>query len=331
MNTSKGILVTVIYLMTFCILSPSLLAEYRIWTNKEGKTLSAELVTLSDTEVTLKLKKNRKQTTIAIDTLSAADQDFLIALKLENKTKAQNLKDQAFIIAGNKIKPGQVTNFKIPVVTSKGKNTSYPAGLLVPKDFDPINKDYNLVFVFVAGEGNPIAAIKGNSSLLQVENTIIAAVHHMSLQTTLPFIDFYRILTEKWPRMTENKWRQMHFGFSGGAKNGCWATGVFINEGANVVGSFMGGCNEDLSERARGFIKKSSDRKKVDKIAFFLSSGAKDKIANPQQHQKVMDSLKNNGAKNVKLESHPGAHFNCKPHQVPALKWMIEIADAQEK
>ena len=331
MNTTKGIPLTIIYLIVFCILSPSLLAEYRTWTNKEGKTLSAELITLSDKEVTLKLKNNRKETTIAIDTLSAADQNFLKAWKQDKQKKAQDLKKQALTIAGTMIQPGKVTNFKIPVVTSKGKNTSYPAGLLVPNDFDPLNKDYNIVFVFVAGSGNPIVALKGNSSLLQVNNTIIAAVHHMGLQTTLPFIDFYRILSEKWPRMTENKWRQMHFGFSGGAKNGCWATGVFINEGANVVGSFMGGCNEDLSERARGYIKKSSDRKKVDKIAFFLSSGAKDKIANPQQHQQVMKSLKNNGAKHVRLESHPGAHFNNKPHQVPALKWMIEIANAQDK
>lgn len=331
MNTSRGKLITIIYLLTFSLLPSFLHADYRTWTNKEGKTLSAELITLSNNQVTLKLKKNRKETTIPIDTLSAADQSFLKEWKQKKKKEAQDLKNQAFTIAGTKIQPGKVTTFKIPVLTSKGENTSYPAGLLVPKDFDPTTKDYNIVFVFVAGSGNPIVALKGNSSLLQVNNTIIAAVHHMGLQTTLPLIDFYKILREKWPRMTENKWRQMHFGFSGGAKNGCWATGVFINEGANVVGSFMGGCNEDLSQRARGYIKKSSDRKKVDQIAFFLSSGAKDKIANPLQHQKVMQSLKNNGAKHVKLESHPGAHFNNKPHQVPALKWMIEIADAQDK
>ena len=96
--------------MTFCILSSSLHAEYRTWTNKEGKSLSAELVTATDTHVTLKLKKNRKETEIAIDTLSAADQAFLKAQKLKKKKKAQEQKDQAFIIAGTKINLGQVTN-----------------------------------------------------------------------------------------------------------------------------------------------------------------------------------------------------------------------------
>jgi len=313
-----------------CLLVPSALAEYRTWTNKAGKTISAELVSLTDTEVTIKLKTNRRETAIAIDTLSAADQEFLKQWKRDNAKKAQEAKDQAFIIGGTKIQAGKVTKFKMSAIGSDGDKKSYPAGLLTPKDFDPVNKDYNIVFVFVAGGGNPVDSLKGQTALLKVENTIVAAVFHSAVGTDLPFIDFYKTLKEKWPRMTENSWKQMHFGFSGGAKNGCWATGVFINQGANVVGSFMGGCNEDLSETARGFIKKRSDRKKVDQIAFFLSSGSKDKIATPQQHQNVMKSLKNNGAKHVRLETYQGAHFYNKPHQVIALRWMIEIAERSE-
>jgi len=326
-NTKKAI-ITIFLTLTALTLTTS--AKFRTWTNNKGKTLSAELVSLTKTDVKIKLKSNRREITIPIDTLSDADKAFLKQWRLDEKKKLEEKRAAAFTIAGTKINLGQVTKFDISTKDSKGKTINYPAGLIVPKDFDPLSKDYNIVFTFITGGNNPVQNLKKHMDLLSVDNTIVAAVHHAGVGRTLPFSDFYRIISEKWPRMTENKWKQMHFGYSGGAKNGCWATGYFINYGANVVGCYLGGCNEDRTERAREYADSSAGRKKVNNIAFFLSAGMKDKIASPADHRRVMASIKKNGAKHVRMETHPGGHSDHKPHKITALKWMIDIAKKQE-
>ncbi len=61
-------------------------AEMRVFTNKEGKTLEAELLLVEKDKAVLKLG-NGKQAKVAMNTLSDADQDFIKTWWEENKDK----------------------------------------------------------------------------------------------------------------------------------------------------------------------------------------------------------------------------------------------------
>lgn len=63
-------------------------AEMRVFTNKEGKTLEAELLLVDKSKAVLKLV-NGKQVGVAMDTLSEADQDFIKTWWEENKDKVK--------------------------------------------------------------------------------------------------------------------------------------------------------------------------------------------------------------------------------------------------
>jgi hypothetical protein len=67
----------------FCLVIASTMPELaaqqsdlRTWTNQEGKTVRAELLSMTPTHVNLKLE-NGLETAVPITTLSAADQTFL--------------------------------------------------------------------------------------------------------------------------------------------------------------------------------------------------------------------------------------------------------------
>jgi thioredoxin-related protein len=68
-------------------------AQARIWTNKEGKRLEAELVKVEHGQVYLRLAKDRKIRPVKIETLSEADQKFIIQYDQDKlaQQKAENL------------------------------------------------------------------------------------------------------------------------------------------------------------------------------------------------------------------------------------------------
>jgi predicted esterase len=61
-------------------------------------------------------------------------------------------------------------------------------------------------------------------------------------------------------------------------------------------------------------------------VPVFLSSGKKDTIATPEQHENVKTSLRGGGFYKVRLESHDGAHDVYQPHVNEALRWFIAQA-----
>lgn len=75
-------------LLFFTIALPcSAVAELRSWTNAEGKTIEADLVSLEGEDITLKMENGRTYT-FPLESLSAADQEFAKAWQAEKQAIA---------------------------------------------------------------------------------------------------------------------------------------------------------------------------------------------------------------------------------------------------
>jgi predicted esterase len=111
-------------------------------------------------------------------------------------------------------------------------------------------------------------------------------------------------------------------GFSGGAKGCFFPCATLIREKYKVVGAFMGGCNEDFSERARKELKAPGAGYRT--LRAFISSGKQDTIASVSQSANVKKSLKDNGIRDSRMGIHEGGHSLYQPHFAEALKWFAE-------
>jgi hypothetical protein len=122
-------------------------------------------------------------------------------------------------------------------------------------------------------------------------------------------------LTATWP--VAKDWPIATGGMSGGGKNSAFLAAELAREHHRIVGMLMMGCNKDMATVA---YRKSAPPNFLS-AAVFLSSGKSDKIATPEQHEYVKNSLKGTGFQKVRLESFDGAHDIYQPHIGEALRW----------
>ena len=83
----------------------------------------------------------------------------------------------------------------------------------------------------------------------------------------------------------------------------------------------MGGCNED---RATLGLKLFTPGLPFLRVPMFLSNGASDPIANPEQGATVKTSMERSGFQHIRLESYPDQHRLYEEHVRAALKWFQE-------
>ena len=133
-------------------------------------------------------------------------------------------------------------------------------------------------------------------------------------------------LSAAWP--ASKTWPVATGGFSGGAKYSGWLGGWFCEAGRNVVGMFMGGCNQDMTTYALDELK--PPRKQFTAAKVFLSTGKEDKIAGPAKTGEVISSLKRSGFE-VREEQFDGAHEVNKDHILEAMKWFADAPSAGKK
>jgi hypothetical protein len=124
-------------------------------------------------------------------------------------------------------------------------------------------------------------------------------------------------LTAAWPAIKD--WPVASGGMSGGGKNGAFLAAELAREHHRLIGMLMMGCNQDMASVA---YRKSSPPNFLN-AAVFLSSGKADKIATPEDHESVKNSLKATGFSKVRLENFDGAHDIHQPHIGEALRWFI--------
>lgn len=124
-----------------------------------------------------------------------------------------------------------------------------------------------------------------------------------------------------WP--AAKSWPIACGGFSGGAKRSGYIAGeVATKTQHKLIGMLMGGCNQDMASMALQHTPPPPIYA-FQQVPIFLSSGADDKIATPDEHKGVMNSMKGSGFKKIKLESYPGAHDPYPQHTTEALAWFL--------
>ena len=124
--------------------------------------------------------------------------------------------------------------------------------------------------------------------------------------------------------MKDNKWPVIHSGFSGGAKKAALMSADLMTTGANVVGCFMSGVNEEYFVNGLNRVtKKSAAKRQYRRMAVFLCSGSTDEVATPAQHQSVEKKVKSAGIKATKIHTFEGGH-NANWGVLPeAIEWIL--------
>jgi hypothetical protein len=121
----------------------------------------------------------------------------------------------------------------------------------------------------------------------------------------------------QWPGVKD--WPIACGGMSGGGKNSAFLAADLAREHHRIIGMLMMGCNQDMATVA---YHKSAPPNFLT-AAVFLSSGKSDKIATPEAHESVKNSLRSTGFQKVRLESFDGAHDIYQPHIGEALRWFV--------
>lgn len=333
------------------------LSRPRLWTAASGKQLMAVFAELSGDQVIL---KNRAGEPIRIprDRLSAADQALLDEAfgPLPGAPPASNEfaeppPDTAvaasgssappqgpITVAGTEIPLGQKTTFRAPLDEEsikdlkKSKNEAVEAavGLWLPPDFDP-KKEWRILLVSATANASSIdhmyfylepareaggwivIAGDGPSSPTSGDTTewrwAMAKAGLLALDAAFPG-------ARQWPVATG--------GFSGGAKRSGLLGALLCRDKWNLIGMYMGGCNEDMA--SKGLVNYRPGRAEFRKVPVFLSAGNRDETAPVQSADKVRLSLEATGFRDVRLETYDGAHDPCLPHTTDALKWFAELA-----
>jgi hypothetical protein len=122
-----------------------------------------------------------------------------------------------------------------------------------------------------------------------------------------------------------NKWPVACAGISGGAKRACLIAPLLAIRGNRVAGLYLAGVNEDLL--GEGYRKIHPGRDFL-YTKIFIISGQSDKIATPAQTERVRQSIRANGFRQVRLETFPEGHNVKRPLTRAALRWFHSTSSA---
>lgn len=305
----------------------------REWTSVDGRKIEAEIV--SATGDSVKILRGEKEFTLPLEKLVEADRAFV-------KTWLEEEKEKKFLLGIEKeaLRLGGTTRFSLDVpedlkVASAGwvpEINPAKIGLAVPADFNPDGPNRVLAINTTSGAkgASSIGHMRGFVNTALNEGWVVIAAEGSVLPGYQTDTNEYRWavlgaglrhLHEKWPASKD--WDFACAGNSGGAKRSGYIAAIMAKEGYNVIGMYMGGCNDDMA--SRGLDEYRPKKSVFQKVPIFLSSGEKDGIATPAQTQGVAARMERNGFKNVRVESHPGGHGLSNEHITMALKWFVEM------
>ena len=117
------------------------------------------------------------------------------------------------------------------------------------------------------------------------------------------------------------RWPIAAAGVSGGGKWSGVMGAILAKRDYNLIGVFMGAVNQDLASESAKLYEPATRYKNT---PIYLSSGLEDKIATPQHHEEVKQSLLQNGFSKVRLESFQGGHALSEMELRKALGWFLE-------
>lgn len=125
-------------------------------------------------------------------------------------------------------------------------------------------------------------------------------------------------LAAAWPQM--KTWQFASAGFSGGAKASFFRTGQLLAANLNVIGLFLGGCNQDMTDAARE--ETNFPKSKLRKVKVFISNGKADNVSKVPMAEGVKKSVERNFGK-VELALYEGGHGLNQAELRKALDWFL--------
>jgi hypothetical protein len=314
-------------------LSPPLPA--RTWTDKDGRSMEAEIVGADGLQVTV--NKGGKEFKMPLDRLSDKDREYVKEWLEEQEDKADDKEEEAPggaaagqltfdgkpLVAGGKTNlfqydysPEQLENTK----KLKGKDTGYKIALALPADFNPAKPQK--VFVVSTAVNDAKQGLAGNVGMMGFFGKQCAANGWVCLayDTNLGRQDHdgdlmaaLEKINAQWPQF--KTWDFAVGGFSGGAKACFFPCAYLLKHDYKVVGAFLAGCNEDRSGAGQATYRVPKSAYKNVKV-FLGNPTYKADYAPP-----VAASLKKNGMSKIRAEVHQGKNSLDYGQFAVALKW----------
>jgi hypothetical protein len=245
----------------------------------------------------------------------------------------------AATLLGQNAKGGESVEVRFPVapyfqqIAAQNNNPLVETGravLMFPPGFDPSRKWPILIVTSTTdfGRTSPMDAEQWYRRPANAEGWVVFA----SDATIKPRVDStpWRLamlaaaldaLHKEWPQT--KTWPVAFAGFSGGAKRSALLGAMLAKSGAvKPRGFFLSGINDD--KMTEGYRNYSPGRDYLN-VPVWLSSGTRDNIARPMDHDRVHASMIGTGFKRVRLERFDGRHQLQMSHVRLALQWFRQV------
>lgn len=320
-------------------------AVARTWTDDQDRKVDAEIVRVEGDEVVLKSKG--REINVPTSKLSKEDQQFIEQwVKDQESEKPANAPVVQFgdlELCGKALKSGGRINIveealskKVIKTFSSGPNkpSMLKIGIAFPEDFDPA-KPQRVLWVSAA-INNDDERRSGNIGMLSAyahtavsSGWIVIAADtdqgnprgednqrsngaDLAIQTAA-----INTLSTAWPNFTN--WNFACAGFSGGAKASFYRVGDLLVSDLNVVGLFLAGCNQNMTDDARE--ETNYSKSDIRKIKVLISNGRKDPVSTIEHAEKLKESIKDSRYGDIRLELHEGGHMIKREALREALAW----------
>lgn len=335
------------------------LAHPRMWTSVSGAELPAIFVQLSGDAVVLR-KRDGGQIQIARDKLSAADQALLdeaFGPAAESTAEpvfgeaaaaepvvpdapsapAEPAPASAIQVAGTEIPLGKSTTIHVPLDEEAQKllkregnpATESVVGLWLPADFDP-GKEWNILLVSATENSSSVNSIfMYQASAKDSGGWVVLAADGPSAPPKGDTTEWrWRMaragllaMEAAWP--AARNWPVAACGFSGGAKRSGLLGALLCEDGRNLIGMYMGGCNADMA--TKGLQEYRPNGPTFRKTPIYLSTGDQDAVATVVAANRVRQSMEASGFRNVRSETYAGGHTADATQITEALNWFKEL------
>ena len=317
------------------------LTKPRVWTAQSGSKLQAILVEADAHQVVL---RNRQGQLFHIprDGMSAEDQALLDAAygpaAASASTPVQPAASAAragpeplaaaptLAIAGTELNLGGKTVFRLPVSADtraalekeKLSASEVVVGLWLPAHFNP-GKRWKILLVSATQDSSSVdhmyfyldgAREAGDWIVLAADGPQVPPANDSTAWRWQLAKAALLALDEAWGGVTG--WPIATGGFSGGAKRSGLLGAILVKEKWNLIGMWMGGCNQDFA--TRGMELYSPSHTTFRKVPIYLSVGKNDDIAPVAKVDKVRRAMKTTGFREVRMETYDGQHDPHLPH-----------------
>lgn len=267
---------------------------------------------------------------------------LLVALSFAASLSATAVEGSTFKFAGVPLSPGATVRADVPL-SAQEKSYASEAGnaapanavavIAVPRNFDP-QKPWPVLVVLSTSDfkrlnRNDLVDFYRNAALS--EGWVILAGDSATFAPrdttgwraamTLAALD---ALHASFPG--SNKWPVACAGYSGGAKRTGLIAPLLALAGNRMIGIYLTGINEDRLSVAYHQFRPSPAFLDT---PIFVSSGASDTVAKPNEQYQVKLSMERTGFRRVRFETFPEGHVVKNARTLEALRWFREMENSR--